>query len=164
VRLIVEEQTKPARTPPGLLVIIATFALGALASIYVLSLGTPTGQTFGSICAPICFLIAFGLWSRGELTRKAVVGLLALSLAGEAVLFLTNVAGLIGVVSLPANAKPLKAISTAVFRVWFTYWMFSYLRKDDIRALFAKRKRQQETAHEVNEEPGEEPQKSEVDN
>lgn len=122
------------RRPPGLLVIIGTFTVAASLSLILLGIGTPTGRTFGALVAPVCFLVVYGLWSWSELARRSVVALLALALIGEGL----HLALLVASDVEPGNAKVERRIAFAVLRVWFTWWMIAYLRRDDMRALFVK--------------------------
>jgi len=51
-----DEKAGTKRTPPGLYLIAAMFALAGMASFYVFMNGTASGKTFGQSMTPLCFV------------------------------------------------------------------------------------------------------------
>lgn len=142
-------------TPAGVFVIASVFALGALASFALLSVGTENGRTFGAVSGVVCAFLAHGLATRKNLVRLLAQGLLGLSVLVTLLLVLYLLAGAAGLVPLAANVQVGPRVVRAAVSAGLTVWMLTYLRRADVRAAFlAKRPRPQPTRGEET-RPGE---------
>jgi hypothetical protein len=135
----VEASASSPGRPPGLLVITGIFALGAVASLGLIAVGTPTGAAVGAVGATVNLLVVLGLWRGSEAARRLVVGLLVLAMIADVGLLGWLGAGLAGLLELPPNAQPARRASSAVFRLSLTWWMVSYLRGEVVLAWFQER-------------------------
>jgi len=112
------------------------FALGAVASLGLIAVGTPIGAAFGAIAATVNLLVVLGLWRGSEAARRLVVGLLVLAMIADVGLLGWLGAGFAGLLELPPNAQPTRRAASAALRLSIAWWLISYLRSEGVLAWF----------------------------
>ena len=112
----------------GIDVVAAIYAIATLLLIYVILDGSNVGRISGAILAPLCALLAIGIFVRFNPVRILLLVLLGVALLGNGLFILFYLSAAFDFVASPPNKEPLEELVRLPFRIAATLTMFIYLR------------------------------------
>lgn len=124
---------------PRLIGIDVIGAVYIFAAILIMVLhGQSTGSTrvVFNILVPMAVATAVGMFTRINAIRIMLLVLLVISMIADAYLAILYLGGGLGGFELPDNIDPWQKLKGLPFRLGVAIWMFTYLRRVDVKAAF----------------------------